>query len=296
MYYKYKLANALPKLNNPQILAIIYLISFGYLIVENPLWSKNIYIAAPVFLSSIALLTSVYIGYRDLLNKAFNNTVVKWAVTGFTYSVCLWAAKFKLNIAYGITPENLNYSALTYAFMLSFPTGAIICAIIVYIYIFLRDISPAKLVISSIFSVYIGNLAQHHIQMINLAEKIIAIGLIIMVPYNIVNLASSLVFRKNFNFNRLVSGLSLFAVSVALFIISITAMKYIERFQEKFIFLDARISTTCGTSESQSLYIEKNESQCYKVSGNKFSELRLTLVDKNSSNINNKGTSTYEKK
>ncbi|MCA7668943.1 hypothetical protein LE046_16215, partial [Escherichia coli] len=77
-----------------------------------------------------------------------------------------------------------------------------------------------------------------------------------------------------------------------------TAMKYIERFQEKFIFLDARTSTTCtcGSSESKSLYIEKNENQCYKISGNKFSELRLTLVDKNISNINNKGTSTYEQK
>ncbi|HGG1375847.1 TPA: hypothetical protein ACJFMP_005005 [Escherichia coli] len=115
-----------------------------------------------------------------------------------------------------------------------------------------------------------------------------------MVPYNIVNLASSLFFRKNFNFNRLISGLSLFAVSVALFIISMTAMKYVERFQEKFIFLDTRISTICGNSENQALYIEKNDSQCYKVSGNKFSDLRLTLVDKNSSNINNKGTSIYE--
>lgn len=178
--------------------------------------------------------------------------------------------------------------------MLSFPIGAMICAIVVYIYIFLRDVSPAKIVISSILSVYIGGLAQHYIQMNNLAEKIIIIGLIIMVPYNIVNLASSLFFRKNFNFNRLISGLSLFAVSVALFIISMTAMKYVERFQEKFIFLDTRISTTCGNSENQALYIEKNDSQCYKVSGNKFSDLRLTLVDKNSSNINNKGTSIYE--
>lgn len=292
MNYKDKLAEVFLKLNNPQSLAIIYLIPFGYLVVENPLWLENIYIAAPVFLSSIALLTSVYIGYRDLLNKVFNNTVVKWGVTGFTYSVCLWIAKFKLNIAYGIDPENLNYSTLAYAFMLSFPIGAMICAIVVYIYIFLRDVSPAKIVISSILSVYIGGLAQHYIQMNNLAEKIIIIGLIIMVPYNIVNLASSLFFRKNFNFNRLISGLSLFAVSVALFIISMTAMKYVERFQEKFIFLDTRISTTCGNSENQALYIEKNDSQCYKVSGNK--DLRLTLVDKNSSNINNKGTSIYE--
>ena len=68
-------------------------------------------------------------------------------------------------------------------------------------------------------------------------------------------------------------------------------MKYIERFQEKFIFLDARTSTTCGSAESKSLYIEKNENQCYKIS-----ELRLTLVDKNIPNINNKGTSTYEQK
>ena len=294
MNYKDKLAEVFLKLNNPQSLAIIYLIPFGYLVVENPLWLENIYIAAPVFLSSIALLTSVYIGYRDLLNKVFNNTVVKWGVTGFTYSVCLWIAKFKLNIAYGIDPENLNYSTLAYAFMLSFPIGAMICAIVVYIYIFLRDVSPARIVISSILSVYIGGLAQHYIQMNNLAEKIIIIGLIIMVPYNIVNLASSLFFRKNFNFNRLISGLSLFAVSVALFIISMTAMKYVERFQEKFIFLDTRISTTCGNSENQALYIEKNDSQCYKVSGNKFSDLRLTLVDKNSSNINNKGTSIYE--
>ncbi|EFH1059022.1 hypothetical protein BF135_003838 [Escherichia coli] len=294
MNYKDKLAEVFLKLNNPQSLAIIYLIPFGYLVVENPLWLENIYIAAPVFLSSIALLTSVYIGYRDLLNKVFNNTVVKWGVTGFTYSVCLWIAKFKLNIAYGIDPENLNYSTLAYAFMLSFPIGAMICAIVVYIYIFLRDVSPAKIVISSILSVYIGGLAQHYIQMNNLAEKIIIIGLIIMVPYNIVNLASSLFFRKNFNFNRLISGLSLFAVSVALFIISMTAMKYVERFQEKFIFLDTRISTTCGNSENQALYIEKNDSQCYKVSGNKFSDLRLTRVDKNSSNINNKGTSIYE--
>ncbi|ECA8056048.1 hypothetical protein HVZ44_18520 [Escherichia coli] len=294
MNYKDKLAEVFLKLNNPQSLAIIYLIPFGYLVVENPLWLENIYIAAPVFLSSIALLTSVYIGYRDLLNKVFNNTVVKWGVTGFTYSVCLWIAKFKLNIAYGIDPENLNYSTLAYAFMLSFPIGAMICAIVVYIYIFLRDVSPAKIVISSILSVYIGGLAQHYIQMNNLAEKIIIIGLIIMVPYNIVNLASSLFFRKNFNFNRLISGLSLFAVSVALFIISMTAMKYVERFQEKFIFLDTRISTICGNSENQALYIEKNDSQCYKVSGNKFSDLRLTLVDKNSSNINNKGTSIYE--
>ncbi|GMM25542.1 TPA: hypothetical protein ACOM1H_003185 [Escherichia coli] len=294
MNYKDKLAEVFLKLNNPQSLAIIYLIPFGYLVVENPLWLENIYIAAPVFLSSIALLTSVYIGYRDLLNKVFNNTVVKWGVTGFTYSVCLWIAKFKLNIAYGIDPENLNYSTLAYAFMLSFPIGAMICAIVVYIYIFLRDVSPAKIVISSILSVYIEGLAQHYIQMNNLAEKIIIIGLIIMVPYNIVNLASSLFFRKNFNFNRLISGLSLFAVSVALFIISMTAMKYVERFQEKFIFLDTRISTTCGNSENQALYIEKNDSQCYKVSGNKFSDLRLTLVDKNSSNINNKGTSIYE--
>lgn len=294
MNYKDKLAEVFLKLNNPQSLAIIYLIPFGYLVVENPLCLENIYIAAPVFLSSIALLTSVYIGYRDLLNKVFNNTVVKWGVTGFTYSVCLWIAKFKLNIAYGIDPENLNYSTLAYAFMLSFPIGAMICAIVVYIYIFLRDVSPAKIVISSILSVYIGGLAQHYIQMNNLAEKIIIIGLIIMVPYNIVNLASPLFFRKNFNFNRLISGLSLFAVSVALFIISMTAMKYVERFQEKFIFLDTRISTTCGNSENQALYIEKNDSQCYKVSGNKFSDLRLTLVDKNSSNINNKGTSIYE--
>ena len=294
MNYKDKLAEVFLKLNNPQSLAIIYLIPFGYLVVENPLWLENIYIAAPVFLSSIALLTSVYIGYRDLLNKVFNNTVVKWGVTGFTYSVCLWIAKFKLNIAYGIDPENLNYSTLAYAFMLSFPIGAMICAIVVYIYIFLRDVSPAKIVISSILSVYIEGLAQHYIQMNNLAEKKIIIGLIIMVPYNIVNLASSLFFRKNFNFNRLISGLSLFAVSVALFIISMTAMKYVERFQEKFIFLDTRISTTCGNSENQALYIEKNDSQCYKVSGNKFSDLRLTLVDKNSSNINNKGTSIYE--
>ncbi|HGB5992134.1 TPA: hypothetical protein ACIVVE_004680, partial [Salmonella enterica subsp. enterica serovar Typhimurium] len=88
MEYKNKLVDASPKLNNPQLLAIIYLIPFGYLIVENPLWLENIYIAAPIFLSSIALLTSVYIGYRDLLNKVFNNTVVKWGVTGFTYSVC----------------------------------------------------------------------------------------------------------------------------------------------------------------------------------------------------------------
>lgn len=292
MNYKDKLAEVFLKLNNPQSLAIIYLIPFGYLVVENPVWLENIYIAAPVFLSSIALLTSVYIGYRDLLNKVFNNTVVKWGVTGFTYSVCLWIAKFKLNIAYGIDPENLNYSTLAYAFMLSFPIGAMICAIVVYIYIFLRDVSPAKIVISSILSVYIGGLAQHYIQMNNLAEKIIIIGLIIMVPYNIVNLASSLFFRKNFNFNQLISGLSLFAVSVALFIISMTAMKYVERFQEKFIFLDTRISTTCGNSENQALYIEKNDSQCYKVSGNK--DLRLTLVDKNSSNINNKGTSIYE--
>ncbi|EOC0478870.1 hypothetical protein ACI00X_004159 [Cronobacter turicensis] len=296
MNYKDKLADVLLKLNNPQALAIIYLIPFGYLIVENPLWLENIYIAAPVFLSSIALLTSVYIGYRDLLNKVFNNTVVKWGVTGFTYSVCLWIANFKLNIAYGIDPENLNYSTLAYAFMLSFPIGAMICAIVVYIYIFLRDVSPAKIVISSILSVYIGILAQVYIQMNNLAEKTIVIGFIIMVPYNIVNLVSSLFFRKKFNFNRLISGLSLFAVSVALFIISITAMKYIERFQEKFLFLDTRISTTCGNSENQVLYIEKNESQCYKVSGKKFSDLRLTLVDKNSSNINNKGTSIYEQK
>lgn len=42
--------------------------------------------------------------------------------------------------------------------------------------------------------------------------------------------------------------------------------------------------------------LKKNENQCYKISGNKFSELRLTLVDKNISNINNKGTSTYEQK
>ena len=294
MNYKDKLAEVFLKLNNPQSLAIIYLIPFGYLVVENPLWLENIYIAAPVFLSSMALLTRVYIGYGDLLNKVFYNTVVKWVVTGFTYSVCLWIAKFKLNIAYGIDPENLNYSTLAYAFMLSFPIGAMICAIVVYIYIFLRDVSPAKIVISSILSVYIGGLAQHYIQMNNLAEKIIIIGLIIMVPYNIVNLASPLFFRKNFNFNRLISGLSLFAVSVALFIISMTAMKYVERFQEKFIFLDTRISTTCGNSENQALYIEKNDSQCYKVSGNKFSDLRLTLVDKNSSNINNKGTSIYE--
>ncbi|EOC0406049.1 hypothetical protein ACI00K_003376, partial [Cronobacter sakazakii] len=231
MNYKDKLAEVLLKLNNPQSLAIIYLIPFGYLIVENQLWLENIYIAAPVFLSSIALLTSVYIGYRDLLNEVFNNTVVKWGVTGFTYSVCLWIAKFKLNIAYGIDPENLKYSTLAYAFMLSFPIGAMICAIVVYIYILLRDVSPAKIVISSILSVYIGGLAQHYIQMNNLAEKIIVTGLIIMVPYNIVNIASSLFFRKNFNFNRLISGLSLFAVSVALFIISMTAMKYVERFQ-----------------------------------------------------------------
>lgn len=78
MNYKDKLAEVFLKLNNPQSLAIIYLIPFGYLVVENPLWLENIYIAAPVFLSSIALLTSVYIGYRDLLNKVFNNTVVKW--------------------------------------------------------------------------------------------------------------------------------------------------------------------------------------------------------------------------
>lgn len=296
MDYKNKLVDASPKLNNPQLLAIIYLIPFGYLIVENPLWLENIYIAAPIFLSSIALLTSVYIGYRDLLNKVFNNAVVKWGVTGFTYSVCLWIAKFKLDIAYGIVPENLNYSTLAYAFMLSFPIGAMICAITVYIYIFLRDVSPVKIVISSMISVYIGSLAQHHIQVNNLPEKIILIGLIIMVPYNMVNLTSSLVIKRKFNFNRLVSGLSLFAVSVALFIISMTAMKYIERFQEKFIFLDARTSTTCGSLESKSLYIEKNENQCYKISGNKFSELRLTLVDKNISNINNKGTSTYEQK
>ncbi|WP_075208282.1 hypothetical protein [Klebsiella michiganensis] len=296
MDYKNKLVDASPKLNNPQLLAIIYLIPFGYLIVENPLWLENIYVAAPIFLSSIALLTSVYIGYRDLLNKVFNNAVVKWGVTGFTYSVCLWIAKFKLDIAYGIVPENLNYSTLAYAFMLSFPIGAMICAITVYIYIFLRDVSPTKIVISSMISVYIGNLAQHHMQMNNLPEKILLIGLIIMVPYNMVNLASSLVIKRNFNFNRLVSGLSLFAVSVALFIISMTTMKYIERFQEKFIFLDARTSTTCDSSESKSLYIEKNENQCYRISGNKFSELRLTLVDKNISNINNKGTSTYEQK
>lgn len=296
MDYKNKLVDASPKLNNPQLLAIIYLIPFGYLIVENPSWLENIYIAVPIFLSSIALLTSVYIGSRDLLNKVFNNTVVKWGVTGFTYSVCLWIAKFKLDIAYGIAPENLNYSTLAYAFMLSFPIGAMICAITVYIYIFLRDVSLAKIVISSMISVYIGNLAQHHIQVNNLPEKIILIGLMIMVPYNMVNLASSLVIKRKFNFNRLVSGLSLFAVSVALFIISMTAMKCIERFQEKFIFLDARTSTTCGSSESKSLYIEKNENQCYKISGNKFSELRLTLVDKNISNINNKGTSTYEQR
>ncbi|MEG6043670.1 hypothetical protein [Enterobacter ludwigii] len=296
MDYKNKLVDASPKLNNPQLLAIIYLIPFGYLIVENPSWLENIYIAVPIFLSSIALLTSVYIGYRDLLNKVFNNSVVKWGVTGFTYSVCLWIAKFKFDMAYGIAPENLNYSTLAYAFMLSFPIGAMICAITVYIYIFLRDVSPAKIVISSMISVYIGSLAQHHIQVNNLPEKIILIGLIIMVPYNMVNLASSLVIKRKFNFNRFVSGLSLFAVSVALFIISMTAMKYIERFQEKFIFLDARTSTTCGSSESKSLYIEKNENQCYKISGNKFSELRLTLVDKNISNINNKGTSTYEQK
>ncbi|HBA2752654.1 TPA: hypothetical protein J6N82_004082 [Escherichia coli] len=296
MNYKNKLVDASPKLNNPQLLAIIYLIPFGYLIVENPSWLENIYIAVPIFLSSIALLTSVYIGYRELLNKVFNNSVVKWGVTGFTYSVCLWIAKFKFDIAYGIAPENLNYSTLAYAFMLSFPIGAMICAITVYIYIFLRDVSPAKIAISSMISVYIGSLAQHHIQVNNLPEKIILIGLIIMVPYNMVNLASSLVIKREFNFNRLVSGLSLFAVSVALFIISMTAMKYIERFQEKFIFLDARTSTTCGSSESKSLYIEKNENQCYKISGNKFSELRLTLVDKNISNINNKGSSTYEQK
>ncbi|HGE5347048.1 TPA: hypothetical protein ACGG6H_004585, partial [Escherichia coli] len=219
MDYKNKLVDASPKLNNPQLLAIIYLIPFGYLIVENPLWLENIYVAAPIFLSSIALLTSVYIGCRDLLNKVFNNAVVKWGVTGFTYSVCLWIAKFKLDIAYGIVPENLNYSTLAYAFMLSFPIGAMICAITVYIYIFLRDVSPAKIVISSMISVYIGNLAQHHMQMNNLPEKILLIGLIIMVPYNMVNLASSLVIKRKFNFNRLVSGLSLFAVSVALFII-----------------------------------------------------------------------------
>lgn len=49
MDYKNKLVDASPKLNNPQLLAIIYLIPFGYLIVENPLWLENIYIAAPIF-------------------------------------------------------------------------------------------------------------------------------------------------------------------------------------------------------------------------------------------------------
>ncbi len=47
-----------------------------------------------------------------------------------------------------------------------------------------------------------------------------------------------------------------------------TAMKYIERFQEKFIFLDARTSTTCGSSESKSLYIEK-----MKISVIKYQEI-----------------------
>jgi hypothetical protein len=70
-----------------------------------------------------------------------------------------------------------------------------------------------------------------------------------------VNLASSLVIKRKFNFNRLVSGLSLLLCQ--LLFISMTAMKYIERFSEKFIFLDARTSTTCGSSESKSLYIEK---------------------------------------
>ena len=53
MEYKNKLVDASSKLNNPQLLAIIYLIPFGYLIVENPLWLENIYIAAPIFLSSM---------------------------------------------------------------------------------------------------------------------------------------------------------------------------------------------------------------------------------------------------
>ncbi|MTE04549.1 hypothetical protein [Escherichia coli] len=48
MEYKNKLVDASSKLKNLQLLAIIYLIPFGYLIVENPLWLENIYIAAPV--------------------------------------------------------------------------------------------------------------------------------------------------------------------------------------------------------------------------------------------------------
>ncbi|MCM2812473.1 hypothetical protein LP577_20790, partial [Escherichia coli] len=67
MDYKNKLVDASPKLNNPQLLAIIYLIPFGYLIVENPLWLENIYIAAPGNDSNLLIVFYVQIMPDDFV-------------------------------------------------------------------------------------------------------------------------------------------------------------------------------------------------------------------------------------
>ncbi|WP_350262502.1 hypothetical protein AAF463_24420 (plasmid) [Pantoea sp. BJ2] len=270
--------------NKSHYLSIIYLGLFYYLSLNAPLWENNVNIALPLFISSTGILFLLYFENKETLNAVFNNGIIKWAFTVLIYSACLWFVKLKLNITYGISIENINYSAYVYAFFLTVPAGALIAGILAYVYIFTREMSLVKLVVSALISVLIANPVIQALHLDNNVERLILIALTIFMPYNLLNfLTFSTTKKRAFDAQKVLTGASSLAVFVALFFIGFNTMRYVENFQEIFLFLDAHASTTCAKSDNGDLYIIKNETQCYKITGTKLSHMTLSLVNRESS-------------
>jgi len=265
------------KIKKLHVFSMIYLSSLAYLFSHNTTWANNLYIATPLAIFSASLVACGYKICRNTINKAFSNEIVKWVFTVFIYSCCLWYAKWKINIDYGITPDNINYAAISYALILFIPVAFLVCSIISYVYIYLKGISFEKLFISSFLSFLIGYTLSNQLHLKRDIEIFLALALIIFFPYSMASLIPF--FKEKWSFSSFLDSISLLSASIALFIVCIICFEGTSKAQKYLLFLDASASSSCNLSTIDGFYLRKNDNQCYKVVFDNSKKIQLILIN-----------------
>lgn len=295
-----------------KIISTIYFTGSIIIILNpSPLFNGQLFLGACTLIS-IAFLSCAYKYKKNSIHKMIKNEIIKWAATGLTFSICMWYAKFKLNLDYEIEPEFLNYSTYGYAFSLTIPFVSIVYGFFILIYIYLKKITTYHFFYTSIITLPLILLTNKEINDYPSHELILSIMLLVIFSIASMKILtnSKNKYKKNiFKIVKMIredhsrvllifniwlkksiiyidiffNFITLASIAIALIFFGISAIKIIPEHQKSFLLLDAFHITNCNNEKDQFLYIRKSKKECYrlKTNGNKVIEMKKLISKEN---------------
>lgn len=288
---KLKIENTISQFYNRQIrfsiISFLYLFFISYLTLFNNNVKnndiKNIYI----IIASILLIIYSYKTYKIKINEINSNNIVKWLLTVFIFSSCIWYAKHKINFLYGIMPDNIFYSSYAYGFFLAISISGILYGLSLLIYLSFKNVSFCQSLLSifisyPLYSFFFPALQLNNSNINHVFYLLVLISLIyIFLSFIILKINKIYRINKKASIkNVITSAISILSICYALLMLGFFLLTIDPKVNKYFLYLDSYSQSECGKPSPNISYVNKNDHECIKITFNNFEEIRIDSIKK----------------